>query len=125
MYQQITLVGNLGQDPTMRYTPSGVPVTVFSLAVNKTWTDAAGERHDKALWFRVTAWRKLAEIAGQYLAKGSKVLVVGEVEQPHAYTDRDGNLRASLEVTASSIRFLNTKGESVEGPALDEDEIPF
>ncbi len=56
MYQQITLVGNLGQDPTMRYTPSGVPVTVFSLAVNKTWTDSAGERHEKVLWFRVTAW---------------------------------------------------------------------
>ena len=114
MYQQITLVGNLGQDPEMRYTPSGVPVTSFSLAVNKSWVGADGQRQDKTLWFRVTAWRKLAETASQYLTKGRQILVIGEIEEARPWTDRDGNQRASLEVTAQTIKFLNTRAD---GPA--------
>lgn len=142
MYQQITLVGNLGQDPEMRYTPSGVPVTSFSLAVNKSWMGADGQRQDKTLWFRVTAWRKVAETVSQYLTKGSKVLVVGEIDDARAYTDRDGNLRASLEVTAQVVRFLNTRGETqaahveagagfnhsgpaAEGHEVRDEDIPF
>ena len=70
MYQQIVLIGNLGNDPELRYTPSGVPVASFDLAVKKSWTDAEGGKQEKTTWFRVTAWRKLAEIAAQYLAKG-------------------------------------------------------
>ena len=112
MYQQIVLIGNLGNDPEMRYTPSGVPVASFNLAVNKTWTNAEGQRQDKTTWFRVTTWRKNAEIASQYLNKGRQVLVVGELEDARAYTDRDGNLRASLEVTAQTIKFLNRAGDS-------------
>ena len=112
MYQQIVLIGNLGNDPEMRYTPSGVPVASFNLAVNKTWTNAEGQRQDKTTWFRVTTWRKNAEIASQYLTKGRQVLVVGELEDARAYTDRDGNLRASLEVTAQTIKFLNRMGDS-------------
>ncbi|RIK41428.1 MAG: single-stranded DNA-binding protein [Chloroflexi bacterium] len=111
MYQQITMVGNLGSDPEMRYTPSGVPVASFRMAVNKSWTGEDGQRQDKTTWFRVTAWRKLAETVSQYLTKGAKVLVVGEIEDARPYTDRDGNLRATLEVTAQVVRFLNTRGE--------------
>jgi single-strand DNA-binding protein len=111
MYQQITLVGNLGSDPEMRYTPSGVPVASFRMAVNKSWTGEDGQRQDKTTWFRVTAWRKLAETVSQYLTKGAKVLVVGEIEDARPYTDREGNLRATLEVTAQVVRFLNTRGE--------------
>ena len=77
MYQQITLVGNLGNDPEMRYTPSGVPVVSFSLAVNKSWTTPDGQRQDRTTWFRVTAWRKTAEIVSQYLTKGRQVLIIG------------------------------------------------
>ena len=112
MYQQITLVGNLGRDPEMRYTPSGVAVTSFSVAVNRSWTGQDGQRQDKTTWFRVTAWRGLAETCNQYLTKGQKALVVGEVEEPSTWTDREGNTRASLEVTARTVRFLNTRAES-------------
>jgi single-strand DNA-binding protein len=137
MYQQITLVGNLGNDPELRLTPSGVSVANFSLAVNRTWTGQDGQRQDKTLWFRVTAWRKHAETVGQYLTKGQRVLVIGEIEEARAYTDREGNLRAALEVTAQTIKFLSAKGETGEptGPASateavkgisgDEADIPF
>ena len=146
MYQQITLVGNLGNDPEMRYTPSGLPVTSFNLAVNKSWTSADGQRQDKTLWFRVTAWRKLAETVSQYVTKGQQVLVIGEIEEARAFTDRDGNLRASLEITAQTVRFLgkreggasgsggsaghdagapNSAGGSGAPPPGGDEEIPF
>ena len=111
MYQQITLIGNLGSDPEMRYTPSGVPVASFSLAVNRTWTNQEGQRQDKTTWFRVTTWRKQAEIVSQYLVKGRRVMVVGEVEEARPWTDRDGNQRASLEVTAQIVKFLGGRDE--------------
>ena len=113
MYQQITIVGNLGRDPEMRYTASGVPVTNFSVAVSKRWTSQDGQRQEKTTWFRVAAWRQQAELASQYLTKGQKVLVVGELEDPQLWTDRDGNQRASLEVTARDIRFLSSREESM------------
>jgi single-strand DNA-binding protein len=137
MYQQITLIGNLGADPEMRYTPNGLPVTSFRMAVSRNWTGQDGQRQEKTVWFRVTAWRKLAETASQYLTKGSKVLVVGEMEDPNAYIDKDGKPRASLEVTASTIRFLSTRGEAgaagqmpsggqADAPhELHDEDIPF
>ena len=115
MYQQITLVGNLGNDPEMRYTPSGVPVASFSLAVNRSWTGQDGQRQDKTTWFRISVWNKQAEIVSQYLTKGRQVLVVGEMEDARAYTDRDGNMRASLEVRANSVRFLGQRGDNMGG----------
>jgi len=137
MYQQITLVGNLGSDPVMRYTSSGVPVASFSMAVSKSWTNQEGQRQEKTIWFRVTAWRKLAETVSQYLTKGRQVMVVGEIEEPQIFTDRDGNPRVSLNVNANTVRFLGSRADneggssysgaaapSDEGPASDED-IPF
>jgi single-strand DNA-binding protein len=142
MYQQIILVGNLGQDPEMRYTPSGVPVTTFSLAVNRVWTGQDGQRQEKTTWFRVTAWRRDAELASQFLSKGRQVLVIGEVEEARPWTDRDGNQRASLEVTARTIRFIGSRGDAGMGgggygdeehaasgsgnaPAANDEDIPF
>lgn len=142
MYQQIIIVGNVGGDPEMRYTQSGTPVTSFSVAVNKRWTGQGGQRQEKVTWFRVSAWRQLAELASQYLAKGRQVMVVGEVEEPNVWTDQSGNNRASLEITAREIRFLggrdDTAGAETQtapaqsatpavanvGPVSDED-IPF
>ena len=123
------MIGNLGNAPEMRYTPSGVAVASFSLAVNKEWTTDAGKQ-SKTVWFRVTTWRKQAEIVSQYLVKGSKVMVVGEVEEARAFTDRDGNNRASLEVTAQVVKFLSGKGEGNEvhadgGNGEGSHEIPF
>ncbi len=140
MFSQIILIGNLGNDPEMRYTPTGVPVSSFSLAVNKSWTNQEGQRQEKTTWYRINTWRKQAETVSQYLTKGSKVLVVGELEDARAYTDRDGNLRASLEVTAQTVRFLSGRGEGAShdsgsfqaAPAgggdsqhVSEEEIPF
>ncbi len=112
MYQQITLVGNLGRDPEMRYTASGVPVTNFSVATTQAWTGSDGQRQEKTVWFRVTAWQRLAETCNQYLAKGRRVLVVGEMEEPNIWTDQGGNTRADLQLTARTVRFLNSREEA-------------
>jgi single-strand DNA-binding protein len=139
MYQQITLIGNLGNDPEMRYTPSGVPVASFNLAVNRSWTGKDGQRQDKTTWFRISVWDKQAETVSQYLSKGRQVLVIGEVEEARPYTDRDGNMRASLEIRAQSVRFLGQRGDSPMGgnasgnsaPAtagageMQDEDIPF
>ena len=132
MYQKTVVVGHLGRDPEMRYTPSGVPVTSFSVATTRKWTNANGEQQEKTTWFRVTCWRKLAESTAQYLQKGRLVLVEGDVEAS-AWTDREGAARASLELTATTVKFLGGRGEVSEGvpgePGGDfpttEDEIPF
>lgn len=121
MYQKITIVGNVGQSPEMRYTPSGQAVASFSVAVNKSWVGADGQRQDKTTWFRVTCWRKLAEVVSEHLGKGQLVLVTGEVEEARPWTDRDGNQRASLEVTADTVRFLGGKPQaSTEAPEAQQ-----
>lgn len=112
MYQQITLIGNLGRDPEMRYTGSGVPVTNFSVATSRTWTGADGQRQEKTVWFSVSAWERQAETCNQYLTKGQKVLVVGEIEDPYLYTDQEGNSRATLQVRARNVTFLNSRAEA-------------
>jgi len=131
MYQRTIVIGHLGRDPEMRYTPTGVPVTSFSMATTRKWTNANGEPQEKTTWFRVTCWRKQAELAAQYLQKGRLVLVEGEIETS-AWTDKEGNPRASLELTASTVRFLGARGEGAEaaggGPPeeiVGEDDIPF
>ena len=123
MYQQITLLGRLGNDPEMRYTPAGKAVASFSLAVNRVYS-RDGERQEKTTWFRVTAWERDAELVSQYLTKGQQVLIVGEVEESRAYTDRDGNQRASLEVTARTIRFIGNRGDGTGGGGGDFQREP-
>jgi single-strand DNA-binding protein len=91
--------------------------------VNKAWTNQAGERQEKTTWFRITVWRKQAEVASQYLKKGRRVLVVGEVEEASAWTDRDGNPRATLEVTAQFVKFMDGGGES-DGSDVDVQDAP-
>ena len=136
MYQKTVVVGHLGRDPEMRYTPSGVPVTSFNVATSRKWTNANGEQQEKTTWFRVTCWRKTAELAAQYLQKGRLVLVEGDIEAS-AWTDKEGAARASLELTATSVKFLGGRGDGGEGvPAganaaggegfpVSEDDIPF
>jgi single-strand DNA-binding protein len=145
MYQKIVIAGNLGSDPQMRYTPSGVPVTSFSVATNRRWTDANGNSQEKTVWFRVTAWRKLAETCNQYLSKGRQVLVEGELEAdpqtggPRTWQDKEGRTRASYEITANVVRFLGGPGQGgaggmggttggageESGGPIPEDEVPF
>jgi len=135
MYQKLIIVGNLGRDPEMRYTPDGTPVTSFSVATNRRWTDASGEQQERTVWFRVSAWRRLAETCNQFLTKGRQVFVEGELQAPRVWQGQDGQWRASLDVTARVVRFLGGRGDVAPvGPAadaqmtpdaIDEEEIPF
>ncbi len=131
MYQRIVIVGRLGSDPEMRFTPTGVPVTSFSVAVNRRWTDNSGELREKTTWFRVTAWRKLAEQCNQYLTKGRLVLVEGEIDAS-AWIDNEGNPRATLELQARNVRFLGPRPDSEPAAATTgdveeflDDDVPF
>lgn len=115
MYQQITIIGNVGRDPELRYTNSGIAVCDFSVAVNRRTKNQAGEQIDETTWFRVTAWRQLAEVVAQYLKKGRQVMVVGTVKAS-AYLDKAGQPAATLEVTANEVKFLGGR----EGGGIDE-----
>jgi single-strand DNA-binding protein len=140
MFHKVILVGNLGRDPEMRYTPGGQAVTTLSVASNRTYTDSSGNQVKQTIWFRVSVWGKQAESCHQYLRKGRQVLVEGRLNpddngNPRIWNAQDGTPRASFEVTAETVRFLGTGGrdEGVPGgeeeglgpgPA-SEDEIPF
>ena len=126
MNQKLVIVGYLGGDPEMRFTGDGTPVTGFSVAVDRHWTNSDGSKGEETTWFRVSAWRKLAENCNQYLHKGSPVLVEGRVAA-RAYTDKTGEARASLDMTAEAVRFLpNNKTSSNAGGAFTEYEsVPF
>lgn len=114
MYQKLIIVGNLGQDPEMRRTPDGTPVTSFSVATNKRWTTSDGQQGEKTVWFRVTAWRRLAEACAQYLHKGDPVLVEGELSEPRVYqTKASDEWRASLDLTAYTVKFLGGRSDDV------------
>ena len=138
MYQKLIIIGRLGRDPEMRYTPDGTPVTNFSVATDRRWTDASGEQQQRTVWFRVTAWRRLAETCNQYLSKGRLVMVEGEISPPRAFQGRDGEWRASLDVTARAVKFLGGRADTApvdqagggapaepEPGPMEEEEIPF
>ncbi len=111
---KITIIGHLGRDPEMRYTPQGTAVTDFSVATSRRYTDGSGERREETDWFRVSAWRQLAELCNQYLQKGSLVYVEGRLHV-RQYEANDGTMRFSSEVTANDVRFLNRPDRDGEG----------
>ena len=111
MYQELTIVGNAGADAEMRYTPSGVPVTTFSVATSRRVKD-----QEVTTWHRVTCWNKLAEVTGEYVHRGDRVLVTGIVEARAFLDKRTGEPRAALEVTASNVRFLGGNGDERSRP---------
>ena len=122
-FSQTIVVGNLGNDPEMRYTPDGTPVCSFSLAVNRRWTNQDGTSGEKVTWYKVSTWRKLAESCNQYLTKGRQVLVTGEIGAS-AWTDEKGEARATLELTARDVRFLGN-GEKQHEELAEEIEEPI
>ncbi|MBW7920245.1 MAG: single-stranded DNA-binding protein [Anaerolineae bacterium CFX3] len=140
-FQTVIITGNVGRDPEMRYTPAGQAVTSFSVAVNETYTNNAGEKVKKTIWFRISAWGKQAEICNQYVKKGQMILVEGRLTGdqatggPRVWTGQDGQPRASFEITASIVRFLSSRQDGGEGGmggmdagdmvAPAEDNIPF
>jgi single-strand DNA-binding protein len=103
---KIMLIGNLGSDPEMRFTPSGNPVTSFRVATNRVYTTSDGERKQETEWFRVTAWRKQAESCNQFLTKGKLVYVEGSL-RTRTWEDKDGQRRTTLEVNADRVLFLD------------------
>jgi single-strand DNA-binding protein len=112
---KVILVGRLGKDPELRYTPSGSPVARFSMATSESWTDKGGEKQERTQWHNIVAWNKLAEICNQYLVKGKLVYVEGRLET-REYTDRDGNKRRITEIIAREMVMLDSRGaESKEG----------
>lgn len=134
-FMQLVIVGHVGADVKFRFTPSGVPVADFSVAVNLfAGRNSAGERAEKTTWFRVTCWRGLAEIANDYVRKGAQVMVVGTVEAS-AYLTKAGQAAASLEVTADKLQLLGSRADSQrdsspastdpEWSATPWDQIPF
>ena len=134
---KVMIIGHLGRDPEMRYTPSGRPVTTFTVATSRSWNTVDGERHQETEWFNVVAWGNLAEICKQYLTKGQQVYIEGRLQTRH-WEDKEGNKHSSIEIVANEMMMLGDRrdsntaekhaGESAEEPeppSADEDEFPF
>ena len=125
---KVMLIGRLGQDPEMRYTPSGRPLTKLQLAVNRSWTDSDGEKKTETEWFSIVTWGKLAEICNQYLTKGQQVYIEGRI-QTRRWKDDDGTQHSSVEISAQEMIMLDGRpGEdgsnSIESSPSEED-YPF
>jgi single-strand DNA-binding protein len=120
-FNKITIVGNLGRDPELRYTPQGNAVCNFSVATNEKRRDKNGEMQDITTWFRITLWGKQAENASKYLTKGSPVYVEGRLKVEE-WTDRDGKGRYTLEVNATDMQFISGggRGDEMSGGGADE-----
>ena len=137
---KVILIGRLGSDPEVRYTPSGVAVANFNIATSEEWKDKdSGEKRERTEWHRIVAWRRLGEICGEYLSKGQQVYVEGRI-QTNAWEDKEGNKRYTTEIVANTVQFLGRRDSSEsarprstsstdyqgmppQGPA--DDDIPF
>lgn len=132
MYQKLIIIGNLGREPEMSYTPDGTALTTFSVATSRRYNDKV-----ETTWFRVSVWGKQAESSNQYLHKGSKVLIEGRLRPdpntgaPRVFQRKDGSWGSSFEVYAESIRFMSPKSETgyedggSDSDSVDDDSIPF
>ncbi len=147
---KVILVGRLGQNPEVKYTPSGAPVANFSVATNEVWNDkTSGQKQERTEWHKIVVWGKIAELCGQYLAKGRQVYLEGRL-QTRQWQDKDGQTRYTTEVVAQSVQFLGSnqgaqvgavpqgasQGAPMGGPVAEptqnqseptftEDDIPF
>lgn len=124
---KVMIIGNLGRDPELRYTPQGTPVASFSVATNRRWSGPEGEPREATDWFNIVCWRKLAEIANQYLSKGRKVYIEGRL-QTRSWEDDQGQRHYRTEVVANDLIMLDSAAAVEAGAAeedLEIDEIPF
>lgn len=138
---KVLLIGNLGKDPELRYTPGGVPVASFSLATNESWKDQDGNLQERTEWHNIVAWRKLAEICGEYLKKGKKIYIEGRI-QTRSYDDKNtGAKRYVTEIVADNMIMLDGGGgargeagsfkeaaaptEPAEPGKSTDDDLPF
>lgn len=114
MINKVILIGNLGADPEVRYTQSGAPVASFRVATTERWKDKQGEVQEQTEWHSIVAWNRLAEICGEYLAKGSRVYVEGKL-QTRKWQDQDGKDRYSTEIVAREMKMLSPRAGSAPG----------
>ncbi|MDD5467102.1 MAG: single-stranded DNA-binding protein [Anaerolineales bacterium] len=125
---KVMIIGRLGRDPEMRYTPSGRPVTTFSVATSRSWNTSDGDRRTETEWFNVVAWGNLAEICKQYLYKNRLVYIEGRLQTRH-WEDSDGNKHSSTEIVANEMIMLDEKKEDTNNQEElvenEEDEFPF
>lgn len=126
---KVMIIGNLGRDPEMRYTPSGRPVTTFSVATSRSWNTSEGEKRVETEWFNVVAWSSLAEICKQHLTKWQQVYIEGRLQTRH-WDDAEGNKHTSVEIVANEMIILGERRDSSESPPpeaepVEEDEFPF
>jgi len=132
---KVIILGNVGRDPELKYTPSGTAVTNFTVATNERWKDREGSQQEHTEWHRIVAWGKLAEICGEYLSKGRQVYIEGAIRS-RTYKDRDGNDRTAFDIRADNVVLLGSGGggsKSSEAsrasddqePEYSDDDIPF
>jgi len=144
---KVILVGRLGKDPELKYTQAGTPVVRFSLATDETWKDQNGDKQQRTEWHNIVAWRKLAEICGQYLTKGRLIFLEGKL-QTRNWEDKEGNKRYTTEIVADNMVMLGGKGDEARSdrsatagvnsesqvepnpnvtpnPNITDDDIPF
>ena len=107
---KVILIGNLGKDPEVKYTPSGTPVAKFSLATNERYKDKSGEWQDRTEWHNIVAWQRLAEIVGEYVKKGQKLYIEGRI-QTRSWEDKDGQKKYMTEIVANDLVLLSGRGE--------------
>jgi len=113
---KVILIGRLGQNPELRYTPAGAAVANFSLATNEKWTDKAGNKQEKTEWHRIVVWNKTAELCNQYLQKGREVYIEGRL-QTRQWDDKDGQKKYTTEIVADSVQFLSGNAGAGAGAA--------
>ena len=144
---KVLLIGRLGKDPEIRYTPDGAPVANFSLATSDFWTDKSGTRQERTEWHNIVAWNKLADLSKRFLAKGRQVYIEGRL-RTREWDDRDGNKRRTVEVIANQLVLLGSRPEGMDSgggsaprpntnrtpaesdenlgePGITDDDIPF
>ncbi|EFC51408.1 single-stranded DNA-binding protein [Neisseria subflava] len=131
MLNKVILIGRLGQEPTIRYMPNGEDVCNFSVATSESWKDSNGQKQERSEWHNVTMYRKLAEIAGKYLTKGSQVYLEGKI-QSRKYTDKNGMERTAYEIIANEMKMLGSNAQTPaqkpqQAQAQDDisDDVPF
>lgn len=124
MINKVTLIGRMGKDPDVRYTPDGAMVTNFSIATDEHWKDKNGEQVQKTEWHKIVTFGKLAEICGNYLKKGSLVFVEGKI-QTRSWEDKEGVKKYTTEIVANETKMLDSKPKETEQQTLNPDDVPF
>jgi single-strand DNA-binding protein len=124
---KVMIIGRLGRDPEMRYTPTGRPVTTYSVMTTRSWNSSDGERHKETEWFNIVAWGSLAEICNKYLIKGQQVYIEGRL-QTRYWEDNNGNKHSSTEIVANEMIILSDRHEGAfpeEEEDTEEEEFPL